>query len=250
MRYLFALTALSLHAGLAGAGDQKWGTIKGQVVFDAAARPALKKIDVTKDRKHCLSKGPLFDESWTVNKKNLGVRWAFVWLKPEPDGNGKLPVHPGLAKANGKGPVLDQPCCQFVPHCLAMRDGEELLIKNSANVAHNSNVGGLVNPLIAAGGEYRVKAGVLIAKKLPYQISCSIHPWMKAWVMVADHPYVAVTDKDGKFEMKKAPAGNYRLVVWQEEVGYLGGAKGRDGKKVAIKPDGVTDLGKLKIKPD
>jgi hypothetical protein len=73
---------------------------------------------------------------------------------------------------------------------------------------------------------------------------------MKAWVLVSDHPYVAVTNKDGKFEIKNAPAGDYRLVVWHEDIGYLGGAKGRDGQPITIKPDAVTDLGKLKIKPE
>jgi hypothetical protein len=249
MRYVTTTAALLLCTGLVAAED-KWGTIKGQVVFAGPQRPALKKIDVTKDKEHCLGKGALFDETWTVNKKNLGVRWVFVWLKPDPNGDGKLPIHPDLLKVAGKDPVLDQPCCQFVPHCLVMRGGQNLVIKNSAPVSHNSNVGGLVNPLIAAGGEYIAKSDDLKAKKLPYEVRCNIHPWMKAWILVLDHPYAAVTDKDGKFEIKNAPAGNYRLTVWHEDVGYLGGAKGRDGQPIAIKADGVTDVGTLKIKPE
>jgi len=245
MRYLSTMAALAIIAGVAGADDQKWGTIKGQVILDVKERPKPKKLDVTKDKKHCLSKGTLFDDAWTVNK-NLGVRWVIVWMKPQPGGS-KLPIHPNLAKISGKNPVLDQPCCQFEPHCLAMREGQELLIKNSAPVAHNSNVAGLVNPLIGAGGEYLVKAEILPAYKLPRQISCSIHPWMKAWVLVCDHPYFAVTDKDGKFEIKNAPAGKYRLVVWHEKVGYLGGAAGRDGMNITIKPNGTTDLKQIKL---
>jgi hypothetical protein len=250
MRYYLTLTSVLLVAAAASA-EGKWGTIKGQVVYNGAKRPGLVKIDVNKDKNHCLSKGPLYDETWTVDKKGLGVRWVIVWLKPEPGAAAKLPVNPALAKATaGQKHVIDQPCCQFEPHCLTMQDGQRLVIKNSAPVAHNSNVGGLVNPLISPGGEFKVANGVLVAKKTPYTVNCNIHPWMKAWVLVLDHPYATVTDKYGKFEIKDAPAGKYRLVVWHEDIGYLGGAKGRDGMKINIKANGVTDVGRLKIKPD
>ena len=37
---------------------------------------------------------------------------------------------------------------------------------------------------------------------------CDVHGWMNAYVGVLDHPYFAVTDKDGKFELKDAAAGH------------------------------------------
>ena len=36
------------------------------------------------------------------------------------------------------------------------------------------------------------------------------------------------------------PPGKWRLVVWHEKVGYLGGAKGRLGEQVELA--GITDL--------
>ena len=38
-------------------------------------------------------------------------------------------------------------------------------------------------------------------------LRCDIHPWMSAWVGVLDHPYFAVTDAEGKFEIENLPAG-------------------------------------------
>jgi hypothetical protein len=111
-------------------------------------------------------------------------------------------------------------------------------------------VSGLVNPLIPAGAQHTVNAKILEAKNRPYQVSCNIHPWMKAWVLVCDHPYFAVTDKDGTFQIKNAPAGTFRLMIWKDDHGWLGGVKGRNGMEVAIKAGGVTDVGQLKIKPD
>ena len=62
----------------------------------------------------------------------------------------------------------------------------------------------------------------LVADRLPIKIECNIHPWMNGWVRVFDHPYFAVTDADGNFELKNAPAGNYRLMVWHGQGGWRG----------------------------
>jgi hypothetical protein len=59
---------------------------------------------------------------------------------------------------------------------------------------------------------------------------------------VFDHPYFAITDQDGKFEIKDAPVGKWRIVYWHE----LGFHKGREGilgfpiEVKADKPGGTT----------
>ena len=40
---------------------------------------------------------------------------------------------------------------------------------------------------------------------------------MKTWVLVSDHPYYAVTDENGNYEIKGVPAGTYEVVCWQEK---------------------------------
>jgi hypothetical protein len=44
---------------------------------------------------------------------------------------------------------------------------------------------------------------------------------MTGWWVVVDHPYAAVTDKDGNFSIKGLPEGEHEFRVWQEKVGYL-----------------------------
>ena len=63
---------------------------------------------------------------------------------------------------------------------------------------------------------------------------------------IFDHPYYAVTDEDGKFEIKDAPAGNYRIVYWHENVGFKGGKDGRFGEPVAIP---ANNKGPLQLPP-
>jgi hypothetical protein len=241
-----------------------WGTVKGQVVFEGDSLPQPKPIDVDKDQGHCLSKGPLVSNEWVVNKDNKGVRYAYVWLVADP--NLKKPsrtirVHPSLKESKEKQLILDQPCCVFEPHALALREDQTLIVKNSAPIPHNVNCqGGIKNPsfnhILPPGGQIEVTD--FRASVTPVLVSCNIHAWMKNYIRVFDHPYFAVTDADGKFEIEQAPAGDFYLVVWHEASGWrdrqtVKNAEGMEeqhiGLKITIKGKGVTDLGKLGIKP-
>jgi hypothetical protein len=254
-RMTFAL-ALGLLAGSAWnrdarAQDTAWGTVKGQVVWGDDTVPERKPINVDKNQDHCLAKGPLLSEEWVVNPKNKGIRWTFVWLAPATKG-GKLPIHPDLAHGKTKPVIIDQPCCMFEPHAVGIQEGQELIVKNSAPIPHNVNwQGGLKNRgnnvIVPSGGE--IKIDDLKAEKYPVKLACNIHGWMSGWVRIFDHPYFAVTDADGKFEMPKAPVGDYRLVVWHESLGWLGGAAGKDGQPITITAGAPTDVGALKVKP-
>jgi hypothetical protein len=233
-------------------GDKSWGTIKGQIVWDGGAIPEPKVLNVNKDQEHCLGKGPIVSEDWVINKNNKGVRWVFVWLAPEPGGSA-LPIHPSLKDIPNKEVEMDQPQCAFIPHSLAMREGQVLVAKNSAPISHNVHYTGnpLKNPggnnIIPPGGSFKIEG--LKADRVPLMFECNIHPWMKARVGVFDHPYFAVTDENGNFEIKLAPAGSYRLKVYHDAVGWRNGAAGKNGEKIDIKGGGVTDVGKLGLKP-
>jgi hypothetical protein len=85
--------------------------------------------------------------------------------------------------------------------------------------------------------------------RFPHTLCCNIHPWMNARVGVFDHPYFAVTDERGAFEIRLAPKGAWRLKVWHEKVGWRGGAEGKDGQKIEVRDQRVTDLGDLDLKP-
>ncbi len=258
-----ALTAL-LFAGIteSRADDQgQWGNVKGQIVLDAKAAPEPVQLEVTKDQNVCLAKGPLLSEALVVNKANMGVKNVFVWLihKDIPakrtDPVTPLAVHPSLKAFKNKNVEMDQPCCMFEPHALCMRQGQTLVAKNSSTIAHNFHWSGLPtknpggNSIVAAGGELKISD--LVADRVPVKVSCDIHPWMNGWVRVFDHPYYMLTDKDGRFEIKNAPAGPCRLVTWQEDVGWaVGDANAQptmDGVLIDIPAGKTLDLGVLKM---
>ncbi len=70
---------------------------------------------------------------------------------------------------------------------------------------------------------------------------------MKSWVRIFDHPYFALTDEDGKFEIKNAPAGKYNLVMWQGGVGWVNG--GKNGQTIEIPAGGTVEVNE-KLKPE
>jgi hypothetical protein len=71
-------------------------------------------------------------------------------------------------------------------------------------------------------------------------VVCDIHPWMKSWWLVADNPYFAVTDATGAYEIKDVPAGDQKVVVWQEAITAPGFLTPGTGEVVSITPDGET----------
>ena len=50
-----------------------------------------------------------------------------------------------------------------------------------------------------------------------YDLTCKRHPWKRACAILLDHPYVALTDGAGNFEMRDIPAGKYTLDLWHAD---------------------------------
>ena len=139
---------------------------------------------------------------------------------------------------------------QFVPHVVAVRAGATVTFQNvstrAENVKWTSRDNGEFSPLVPPNDrEFQMKD--TRPERSPIQITSSIHPWMTAYVRIFDHPYFAVTDPDGAFEIKYAPKGELRLFIWQETTGYRTGAEGRFGEPIRV-PDGRLDLGEIPLK--
>jgi plastocyanin len=140
--------------------------------------------------------------------KELGN--AFVWL--EGAKGGELP----------KGPFrIDQKGCAFEPYAQVVSKGAPVTVLNSDPVLHNvhaTTVKGdaLFNKAIPVKGQSFKEAfttpGVV-------RIKCDVHAWMNAWLFVADSPFAAVTDREGRFAFPGVAPGTYRLHAWHELLG-------------------------------
>jgi len=205
-------------------------TIKGKVTWPGAApKPAV--LNVTADKAVCCKDGDLLSTEILVDPKSKGLKNVVVWVRPDTEDRKDVfpqdKIHPDLSKPKSNALVIDQPKCQFEPRILVGRTGDTLTVKNSSTIPHNINYSSdmeSINPLIPAGGVVNLKLP-LAAQSTPIPYSCNIHPWMLGRMRVFDHPYYAITDAEGNFEIKNLPAGKWRLVYWHE----LGFHKAREG---------------------
>ena len=85
-------------------------------------------------------------------------------------------------------------------------------------------------------------------------VACNIHPWMKAYVLIQEHPYMALSGKDGIVEIKNVPAGKHEFIFWHEKLRYLRKMKIGDGStskkgrlKLTVKSGDANDLGEVHI---
>jgi hypothetical protein len=56
-------------------------------------------------------------------------------------------------------------------------------------------------------------------KEVMVPFKCDVHGWMNAYGAVLDHPFFAVSDGSGKFEIKGLPPGDYTIEAWHEKLG-------------------------------
>jgi len=232
-----------------------WGTIKGVVTYDDKSKlPDNPAVNITADKAFCTKDGKLtlHRDEWVVDPKTRAVKNVIVWLsdadpaKAQKTAWNKDLIHPSLKEVPKKHEV-DQPGCSFMPRVIALREGSELIVKNSAKVPHNIRIDGgdlgpKVNTSIPAGKELSI--GEIKARFMPTQYDCTIHPWMKGWLISFEHPYYAVTEEDGKFELKNVPAGKFRLQVWHEGHGYVQKNKNDRGIEIEVKANETLDLNK------
>jgi hypothetical protein len=242
----------ALGASLTAQGN--YGTIKGRLVWDGGDVPAPKNavekgqtnLAAQKDPNVCAKDTPIPDRSLVVDAKTKGVRYGIAYLV-RPQGANPDAVKAILAKAPKA--EVDQKNCEFIPYVTPMLQDQGLILKSSDPVNHNVRLATFTNAafnqILPPNGQVELK---LVAERRPIGMACDIHPWMKGYIMVFDHPFFAVTGEDGSFTIEGVPAGAQKLVLWQSEVGYVNPGMG-SGMPVEVKAGGTTDVGEVKLKP-
>lgn len=236
--------------------QQQWGDIKGQVIWAGKNIPPPKVIN----NKGCPCAKAVVDNSLIINPRNKGVQNVVVWLV---DPNGKaLPIHKDLKAIPTKAAVIDQPCCLFEPRATAIRAGQPLEIHNSAAIAHNALLSGKTNGsknILIPPGKKEIFQGktALLPEPRAISLACNIHGWMGGRIYVFDQPYFAITDADGKYEIKNAPSGNYLIYMQHELAGWLhsprvvnNGVGGSKGQAITIPAGKALEMEPAKFKPE
>jgi len=117
---------------------------------------------------------------------------------------------------------IDQRRCAFAPRVLIIPPGATVEVLNSDGILHNFHTLSRLNPSVNLAQPARARP-VRVTFEHPeiVQVKCDLHGegFMRAWIVVASHPYYALTDDDGRFRLPDVPRGPHVLEVWHEVLG-------------------------------
>ena len=187
------------------------GTISGTIHFAKKLPPPV-QIDMAQDP--ACNLGPSNYSEQYVGKDG-GLQNVFIYIK---DGLGnKLYIAPTTPV------MMDQKGCRYVPHVVGVMVGQSIRFTNSDPTMHNIHmiptVGGNQTVDISQGPNGTPDTRVFAKPELMIPVRCNNHPWMQAFINVADNPFFAVSDETGHFVIKGLPPGTYTVVADHEELG-------------------------------
>jgi hypothetical protein len=217
MKYIFRLLALlvialapELSAGQAGyqvVSVQDGGTIRGTVKWQGAS-PHLVPSELNRDPQIC---DPLGQKHRDLERllvgPNGGVANTVVFLRNI--SRGKAMDLPASRR------FLNQKTCRYEPHVLLVPLQASLTVRDSDPLLHTVQMSGSADynlPFVLEGQEIARP----MTREGTVSMRCNVHVWMNSEMIVAKHPYYAVTDQDGNFQLTQVPPGDYEIVAWHE----------------------------------
>jgi hypothetical protein len=201
-----------------------WATISGTFKVNGAV-PPNKPLTIDKDVEVCAPGGRQVLDNIVVVGADGVVQNVLVYVSSTIPSDNAAWIHETYAAERDAEIIFDQKNCVFLDRLGAMWSTQTLKVLNSDPVGHNTNLASLrgakaANISIPANGFATYEPGA--ASPAPFSVSCAIHPWMKASMMVCDNPYFAVTDANGAFSIPNVPAGvDLEFRVWHEKAGYI-----------------------------
>jgi hypothetical protein len=188
------------------------GNVTGKINFKGS-KPAATKIKMSADPK-CVKMhdGKDVESDQVIVNPNGTLQNVFVYIK-----SGVKAKYPTPKEKI----TFDQKGCTYHPRVFGMMVSQPIEIINSDPTLHN------VHSLPKNNTQFNIaqpKQGMKMTKtfdkpEVMVKIKCEVHNWMAAYVGVLDHPFYAVSDDKGNFEIKNLPAGDYEIEAWHEKYG-------------------------------
>lgn len=201
--------ALGLLVALWGLGASEAGEILGVVKLTGKAPPA-EILRLTADHAVC---SPVARPSEAlVLSASGGIKNAVASIAQERMEGWRAPTTF----------QMDQRQCTFVPRVLIVPPGSTVEVLNSDGILHNFHTLSRLNPSLNLAQSKRAKPlRVTFEHPEIIQATCDVHGtgFMRAWIVVASHPYYALTDDQGRFTIPGVPPGPHTVEVWHERLG-------------------------------
>lgn len=186
-------------------------TVKGKAILEGIA-PTPEKIKMDADPYCKANHADAVVSNEVVVNPDGTLQNVFVYIKEGVQGNYPAPKDPV---------VFDQTGCMYTPHVFGIQAGQPVKILNSDETLHN------VHAMPKNSSQFNLAMpfkGMELTKKFAkpevmVKIKCDVHPWMSAYAGVLDHPFFAVSGKDGSFQLPTLPPGTYTVEAWHEKYG-------------------------------
>ena len=205
------------------AANASAATIKGNVRY-SGTRVEKKTFPVTIDQYLC---GKEKEAGDLVLSSTSGIRNVVVSLHGVPAGS--------KAPANGAPAKMDQKQCVFVPRVVVVPVGGTVEFLNSDRLLHNVRGSGKENPPFNRAQPHARNISIVFKSPEILRVDCDLHSWMRGWIVVAEHPFYAVTNDEGEFVFENVPPGKYKLQAWQETLG-------RANQEVTVAGEGTQTI--------
>lgn len=118
--------------------------------------------------------------------------------------------------------VVEQRGCVYLPHVLGVRANQKLQVTNNDSTTHN------IHPVPVNNREWNKAepAGSTVEESFAREevaipVKCNVHPWMRSYIAVFKHPFFAISGKEGHFDLRNLPPGEYTVEAWHEKLGTL-----------------------------
>ncbi len=188
------------------------GRITGTVDFDGVF-PADSVIQLTAEQAGCGQS--VVDHR--IDRTGTHVAGAGVWLTD---------IREGRPKGVDRRFELTNEDCVMIPRVQTVMTGGTLNVISNDIAMHRDRFIDVATGEVAAVAPFNDNGEVipfdrLLAKTAELEVTCELHAWSKAYVLVFDHPYYAVTGKNGEFSVDGVPAGTYHLRAWHPVLGLV-----------------------------
>jgi hypothetical protein len=184
--------------------------LTGTLDFDGAL-PADTVIELPPDAAGCGQR--ITDHR--VQHTGTRIGGAVVWLTD---------IRSGKALPLGRRFELVNEGCMLIPQVQAVVSPATLNVASADVALHRNRIINVGTGELEGIAPFNDNGEVVPFDRIldgteQLEVTCELHPWAKAWILVLDHPYYATSEKNGSFTIDDIPPGTYHVKAWHPLLG-------------------------------